>query len=174
MAYLRLGRNNNFDSNWIKEMELVSNGLADLDYCREFGELVPSLAQYLIDHGVKLNHHNEKNALLEFNTHQHFAFPEGGGNAVITAVFEHIKRFKNCDILWETEVTKLLTSDKSEVIGVKVRKSDSLLYDIRGKNVMLACGGFEGNREMLAKYVGKNTQALPLIPRIEVQQRSAH
>jgi aspartate oxidase len=164
----------NFDSNWIKEMELVSNGLADLDYCHKFGELVPSLTQYLIDHGVKLNHHDEKNVLLEFNTHQHFVFPEGDGNAIITAAFEHIKKFKTCDILWETEATKLLTSDKGEVIGVKVRKSYGLLYDIRGKNVMLACGGFEGNREMLAKYVGKNTQALPLILSIEVQPRSGH
>lgn len=28
---------------------------------------------------------------------------------------------------------------------------------------MLACGGFEGNREMLAKYVGNRTHELPLI-----------
>jgi hypothetical protein len=30
MAYLRLDKNNNFDLDWIKEMHLVSNGLADL------------------------------------------------------------------------------------------------------------------------------------------------
>ena len=41
--------------------------------------------------------------------------------------------------------------------GVKVRKSDGLLHDVLGSNVMLACGGFEGNPEMLAKYIGNRT-----------------
>ncbi|KUJ15766.1 FAD/NAD(P)-binding domain-containing protein [Mollisia scopiformis] len=163
MAYLRLDRNNKFDSDWIKEMRLVSRGLADEDYCRKLEHLVPDLAQYLLDHGVQLNHHDEKNVLLEFKTDQHFVFPEGGGNAIIQNLFKHISDFSNCDVLWETAAVKLLTSDRGEVTGVKVRKSDGLLYDIPGKNVMLACGGFEGNREMLAKYVGRNTHNLPLI-----------
>lgn len=42
-------------------------------------------------------------------------------------------------------------------MGVKVRKLDGLLYDILGRDVTLACGGFEGNWEMLVKYVGNNT-----------------
>ncbi|KAG4438700.1 hypothetical protein IFR05_005827 [Cadophora sp. M221] len=163
MAYLRLDRNNKFDSDWIKEMRLVSNGLADEDYCRKLEELVPGLAQYLLDHGVKLNHHDEKNVLLEFKTDQHFVFPEGGGNAIVQNLFSHITKFDNCDILWETAGVKLLTSDRGEVTGVKVRGKDGFLRDLQGKNVMLACGGFEGNREMLAKYIGNNTHSLPLI-----------
>jgi hypothetical protein len=43
------------------------------------------------------------------------------------------------------------------MIGVEVRKSDGLLHDVLGNNVMLACGGFEGNPEMLAKYIGNWT-----------------
>ncbi|KAE8454019.1 hypothetical protein EG329_007795 [Mollisiaceae sp. DMI_Dod_QoI] len=163
MAYLRIDKNNKFDSDWIKEMRQVSKGLADEDYCRKLEQLVPDLAQYLLDHGVQLNHHDEKNVLLEFKTDQHFVFPEGGGNAIIQNLFKHISKFDNCDVLWETAAVKLLTSDRGEVSGVKVRKSDGLLYDIPGKNVMLACGGFEGNREMLAKYIGNNTHNLPLI-----------
>ena len=106
------------------------------------------------------NHHDEKNFLLEFKTGQHFVFPEGGGNGIITALFKHIQTFPNCDVIGETEAAKLLTSERGEVVGVKVRKSDGLLYDIHGTNVMLAYGGFEGNREMLA---GNQTHKLPLI-----------
>ena len=65
-------------------------------------KLVPGLAQYLLDQGVKLNHHDEKNVLLELKTDQHFVFPEGGGNAIIQNLFSHITKFDNCDILWET------------------------------------------------------------------------
>jgi hypothetical protein len=59
MAYLRLDRDNNFDADWIKEMDLVSDGLADLKYCKKKGMEVPIMAYYLLDHGVKLNHHGQ-------------------------------------------------------------------------------------------------------------------
>lgn len=163
MAYLRLDRNNDFDKDWVKEMDLVSKGLADLDYCAKLGKLAPQLAQYLESHGVTLNHHDEKDVLLEFDTDQHFVFPEGGGNAIITALFKHMEQFNNIDILWETEGVKLLTDSRGAVSGLKVRKSDGYLYDLHAPNVMLACGGFEGNPEMLAKYVGNRTVDLPLI-----------
>jgi succinate dehydrogenase/fumarate reductase flavoprotein subunit len=147
----------------VKEMKLVSKGLADLDYCAKLGEIVPSLARYLEDRGVTLNHHDEKNVLLEFDTDQHFVFPEGGGNAIIQKMFEHMQSYDNLDVLWETEATKLLTSPQGAISGVKVRKPDGLLYELNAPNVMLACGGFEGNQEMLTKYVGNRTVDLPLI-----------
>ncbi|PMD29517.1 succinate dehydrogenase/fumarate reductase flavo protein subunit [Hyaloscypha variabilis F] len=163
MAYLRLDKNLNFDKDWVKEMKLVRKGLADLGYCAELGEIVPSLARYLEDRGVTLNHHDEKNVLLEFDTDQHFVFPEGGGNAIIQKMFEHMQSYDNLDVLWETEATKLLTSPQGAISGVKVRKPDGLLYELNAPNVMLACGGFEGNQEMLIKYVGNRTVDLPLI-----------
>jgi hypothetical protein len=44
MAYLRLDKDNNFDTDWIKEMDLVSNGLADSEYCKKMGIRVPTMA----------------------------------------------------------------------------------------------------------------------------------
>ena len=163
MAYLRLDKNNKFDQGWIKEMKQVSKGLANMEYCRKLGEEVPDMAQYLLDHGVHLNHHDEKDVLLEFATDQHFVFPEGGGHAIINTLFSHLEKFDNCDVMWETEAFRLLTTDRGAMNGVKVRKSDGYLYDVLGSNVVLACGGFEGNPEMLTRYVGNKTVDLPLI-----------
>lgn len=147
MAYLRLDKDNRFDDKWKDEMAAVSNGLADQQYCRKMEEEVPHTAQYLLDHGVKLNHYDEANVLLEFNTKQHFVSPEGGGLAVINALFDHIQKFENVDIIWERMAEKLLTTEQGEVSGVKVRRPDGILDNIHGKRVMLACGGFEGNKE---------------------------
>jgi hypothetical protein len=47
--------------------------------------------------------------------------------------------------------------------GAVVRGKDGLLKTIAGDNVVLACGGFEGNYEMLTAYTGKNAVDLPLI-----------
>jgi hypothetical protein len=60
--------------------------------------------------------------LLEFNTNQHSVLPEGGGKVAITALFKHIISLSNCDVHWETEATKLPTSERGEITGVKVRK----------------------------------------------------
>lgn len=148
MAYLRLDKDNQFDTDWKHEMARVSEGLADQDYCLKMEKEVPVSVQYLIDHGVKFNHHDETNVFLEFNTNQHFVFPDGGGHAIINALFDHIRKFDNVNIMWETQAENLLTEEDGSVCGVKVRKPDGRLSKVLGKKVMLACGGFEGNREM--------------------------
>lgn len=60
MAYLRLDKDLNFDEDWIKEMEMVSKGLADLEYCEKLGQEARTTAEYIRDHGVKLNPHREE------------------------------------------------------------------------------------------------------------------
>jgi tricarballylate dehydrogenase len=151
------------DDHWVHEMRRVSNGVADEDYCEKLRKEAPVSARYLEDHGVKFVHHDEPNVLLEFNTDQHFVFPEGGGNAIIQNLLSKIRKFDNCDILYQTEAARLLTTDAGAIRGLKVRKMDGLLHDLLAPNVMLACGGFEGNQEMLARYVGRDSHKLPLI-----------
>ena len=144
MAYLRLDKNLDFDEDWVKEMRLVSNGLADEDYCHKLKDEAPVSARYLEEHGVKWVHHNETNVLLEFKTAQHFVFPEGGGKAIIGKLFEHIGGFEDCEVLYETEAIRLITGESGAIGGLKVRKNDGLLHDLIAPNVVLACGGFEG------------------------------
>jgi hypothetical protein len=59
---------------------------------------------------------------------------QGGGHAIINCLFDHIRKNDNVTIMWETQV----------------RKADGRMTKVHGKKVMLACGGFEGNREMWA------------------------
>ena len=151
------------DDHWVHEMRRVSNGAADEDYCEKLRKEAPASARYLEEHGVKFVHHDEPNVLLEFNTDQHFVFPEGGGNAIIQNLLSKIRSFDNCDILYQTEAARLLTTDAGAIRGLKVRKMDGLLHDLLAPNVMLACGGFEGNQEMLARYIGRDSHKLPLI-----------
>lgn len=141
----------------------MSNGVADEAYCEKLRIEAPVSARYLEAHGVKFVHHDEPNVLLEFKTEQHFVFPEGGGNAIIQNLLNHIKKYPNCEILYQTEAVKLLTADSGAIRGLKVRKADGLLHDLLAPDVMLACGGFEGNQEMLARYIGRDSHKLPLI-----------
>lgn len=144
-------------------MRRVSNGAANEEYCHKLGDEATHTAHYLEEHGVKFVHHDEPNVLLEFDTKQHFVFPEGGGKAITWKLFDHILSFDNVDIHWETEALKLITDDAGAIRGLKVRKNDGYLHDLLAPNVVLACGGFEGNQEMLARYIGRGSHKLPLI-----------
>ncbi|KAK5731203.1 hypothetical protein LTR15_001142 [Elasticomyces elasticus] len=142
MAYLRLDKNLDFDEDWVHEMKNVSNGLADEQYCLKLQKEAGTTARYLENHGVKFVHHDEPNVLLEFKTGQHFVFPEGGGKAIISKLFEQIRGYDDCEILFETEAIRLMTDDAGAIRGLKVRKSDGYLHDLLAPNVVLACGGF--------------------------------
>lgn len=92
-----------------------------------------------------------------------YCSPEGGGNAIIQRLLTDIRKFPNAEFHYQTEASRLLTDESGAIKGLKVRKSDGLLHDLYAPNVMLACGGFEGNQEMLARYIGRDTHKLPLI-----------
>lgn len=73
---------------------------------------------------------NPAQVLLEFKTGQHFVFPDGGGNAIITCLMDHIKKYPNCDIHWETEARHLITTNRGAIKGLLVRKKDGLLHEL--------------------------------------------
>ncbi|KAJ5974722.1 hypothetical protein N7481_011932 [Penicillium waksmanii] len=60
-AFLRMGRDLTFDEDWIQEMIQVSNGQADLDYCRKLALEAKASVEYVEDRGVNFIRHEEKN-----------------------------------------------------------------------------------------------------------------
>ena len=65
-------------------------------------------------------------------------------------------------MMWETTAEDLIMDD-GEVRGVVVQDRHGQREEIRSKKVMLACGGFEGNKDMLAEYVRPKAADLELI-----------
>lgn len=81
--------------------------------------------------------------------------PVGGGLEMVETLTEACKA-KGVDFRFETAGRSLLTRD-GRVTGLSTS-----MGEIEGDAVILACGGFEGNPEMLARYVGP--QAINLRP----------
>ncbi|KIW77542.1 hypothetical protein Z517_09988 [Fonsecaea pedrosoi CBS 271.37] len=177
-AVLRLTDDNVFDPNWKHVMKanpsipkvgftglifLHSGGLADQAYCEKLEKEAPISVDYLKERGVKLHHHYEENLLVQFSTRQHFCYPIGGGHAIINALFDHIRKYPNVKVLWETTAEHLLQTEQGEVCGVRVRQPDGKLSKVFGKKVMLACGGFEGSKDLMAQFVGPRVEHLPVI-----------
>lgn len=76
----------------------------------------------------------------------------GGGVGLVEQLFDAIHR-KGIEVWYRARATRLLTDDQGAVIGVRVRR-DGTYVDVYAGAVVLACGGFEANPEMRARYLG--------------------
>ncbi|GHV97311.1 fumarate reductase flavoprotein subunit [Lactobacillus nasalidis] len=97
------------------------------------------------------------------------------------------------DYQLELRAQKFLTDENGKVIGVSAKSYDGTTYNIYGKTVILASGGFIGNKEMMkevyghtahvfgsltatgtgiqmGRSVGGNTYALGTLPMIHITQ----
>ena len=60
---------------------------------------------------------------------------------------------KGGTVRYETKASKLITGSTGEVVGLEIRDSGGY-REIECGSVVLACGGFEANAEMRARYLG--------------------
>ncbi|MBI3371180.1 MAG: FAD-dependent tricarballylate dehydrogenase TcuA [Betaproteobacteria bacterium] len=77
----------------------------------------------------------------------------GGGPGLIDALHTSVGK-AGIRVLYETPAIGLLHGDQG-VIGVRARREGRTL-ELRANAVVLACGGFESNAEMRARYLGPN------------------
>ena len=81
--------------------------------------------------------------------------PVGGGLALVEALAAEAER-RGASIFYETAARGLVRSEEGEVVGVEaVQRGRPCRFLGR---VVLASGGFEGNPEMLARYLGPKAQ----------------
>lgn len=61
---------------------------------------------------------------------------------------------KGGKVITETTGKSLITNEAGDVIGVKAEKSDGTILEITAKNVIIATGGYAGNKEMVQEAFG--------------------
>ncbi len=79
--------------------------------------------------------------------------PVGGGLALIEALGAAAEKM-GASFAYETAATGLIQNSDGAVAGVRAVGKGGRMREIAGKAVVLACGGFEGNAEMLTRYIG--------------------
>ena len=85
--------------------------------------------------------------------------PVGGGLALIDALSKFAERFSNqIYFFYETTAQELIISKSGDLAGVLAITKNNKSQNFVAKNVVLASGGFEGNPEMLSRYLGPKSQ----------------
>ncbi len=159
-SWFRITANRKLDPAFIETMERVSNGKADLDYCRVYASEVPATFGFLDRHEVPWIFFEQPFA--NRNTGGGLAMPVPGGVAIVDRLSNVIDELPNAEILYETEAVALSTDDDGGVNGVLVRGPGGERR-LSAPAVVIACGGFEGAPDMLGKHLGPRGAELPVI-----------
>ncbi|MCA0328996.1 MAG: FAD-dependent oxidoreductase [Actinobacteria bacterium] len=129
-------------SSWSQPMRTLD--VADGEIVMRLGEQAPATLDWLTGHGIRFD------ALpTPFLTQAAPRMsPVGGGWELVKTLTARAQEL-GAQYFYETTALSLVLDDDHRVVGVRTNPAGVL----RG-NVVLACGGFEGNPEMLARYMG--------------------
>ncbi len=79
--------------------------------------------------------------------------PSGGGLAMVEALAQHFTANGGI-ILYDTAAQSLLQDEDGAVNGVRATGTGNRNLQLRAGSVVLASGGFQGNAEMMTRYMG--------------------
>lgn len=90
--------------------------------------------------------------------------PIGGGLALVEALGDWAED-NDVDVRYETSARGLIHDEDGAVVGVIAAGKGNRTTDLIAPAVILACGGFEGNPEMLVHYLGGQARYLRPVAR---------
>jgi tricarballylate dehydrogenase len=160
-AWFRITEDRRLDPEFVGLMETLSGGRADLDNCRTLASEVTETLRFLEANGVELTYF--KQPFANRNTGGGLGMPVRGGVGIVDGLAAVVERTSGSEILYETEAVRLSLSPDGRIDGVVVPGEDGLLRTLAARAVVIACGGFEGNPEMLSQYISAGARDLPLI-----------
>lgn len=155
---LKMDAENNGEK-FLEEEDLITDWL---EYCR--GDAKEEMVRYFVNESGETMDWLMSNHGFDFSAIKAFFHPKGwkvwanyNGNKtdMMTAAVNKAKALnaKN-DYMLELTATELIFGEGGEVVGVRASYYDGTTYEVYGKNVILATGGFLGNAEMTEKYLG--------------------
>lgn len=88
----------------------------------------------------------------------------GGGLALIEAMVPRAEA-RGARFFYETTAQGLILDDDGAVVGLRASGKGNRTVRFMARSVVLACGGFEGNPEMVAHYLGESGRYLRPVAR---------
>jgi tricarballylate dehydrogenase len=148
-AGLRIDDDQQLDPGWQKLVRETSGHLVNEPYIEAFYENAIDTLNWIRRRGVKtLN----VPAPVPTAFGKRVWFIEGGGRAIIDILTPLVTE-AGATIFYETAAKDLITDASGAITGLVVHDSDGNPHTMATSAVLLACGGFEANPEMLSRYI---------------------
>lgn len=160
-ANMRMQDEETLAPNFEADLFEASRGKTDQRLIRAFVEGIPGALRWARSHGVNFEQRPRSFGMIHRVPR---IGPNGGGLALISALRDQAERL-GVRFFFETTAWKLCLDGEGNVEGVWVRGPEGDSSKILARAVILCCGGFEGNLEMLSRYLGPEAANLrPDVP----------
>ncbi|MFZ9994152.1 MAG: FAD-dependent oxidoreductase [Steroidobacteraceae bacterium] len=135
----------------------ISRGTADPVLTRLAVDAAAETFDWLMDRGfAPLDEHPILGLGHEPYSERRYYWGAEGGRTILATLrrdFDPLVTSGKVDLLLQTPVTALLTNDAGAVEGVRIQSADRERI-VRGRHVLLTCGGYASNTEMFERLSG--------------------
>lgn len=157
-AYLRMESIEQVSENFIDDMMKFSGGYSDREYVEVLAREAGETLKWVHDKGVDFDYL----PTMFLTSAKPRLLPVGGGRAVIDALSRRAEAL-GVQIIYQTTAWQFLLDGEGAIEGLMVRIKGGNSLRLGTKAVILAAGGFEGNPEMMAQYIGRDAHRIPTI-----------
>lgn len=137
-----------------------AHGLPDPELIARFAAEVPPTIAWLKSFGLRFG--AQPIYLLTQSTTRIAA--QGGGLALIERLMKEARAL-GAQVRFRTTAVDLLRDADGRVAGVRAVDMEGRHLEIRGRATLLASGGYEGNPEMMARYLGERAARIRPVAR---------
>ena len=134
----------------------VTEGLSDPELVQILADQSHATMTWLTERGVPWVPAYGRQAFRQGGVHRFWGGlvleAVGAGKGLSDRLFELAER-AGVEVAYETKATGLLVDNRGQVTGLSVRDPQGF-RELPTDSVVLACGGFEANSEMRARYLG--------------------
>ena len=140
--------NSSYDT-WPKNVKAYP--FNDPELVGAIAEEAPETMSWLKEQGIKFTFHSPM--LLQKGPER--MGPSGGGLAIVETLTTAAEK-AGVEMMYETTGRSLLQDDTGNVRGLRCWSKEKGNFALEAPNVVVASGGYQGNLEMMTRYVGNN------------------
>lgn len=155
-AYMRMENIDTPAPGMVEDMLQFSDNLIDREYAEILREEAGPTLRWMESKGVDF----DVLPTMFLTASRPRLLPIGGGRAIIDTLSLRARAL-GVEIIYETTAWDLTLNDEGAVNGLKIRMTDGNIIHLKTNAVILGAGGFQGNKEMMSQYVGRNAHKIP-------------
>lgn len=155
-AYMRMENIDTPAPGMVEDMLQFSNNLIDKEYAEILHEEAGPTLRWMEEKGVEF----DVLPTMFLTASRPRLLPIGGGRAIIDTLSLRARAL-GVEIIYETTAWDLTLNDEGAINGLKIRIVDGTTMHLKTNAVILGAGGFQGNKEMMSQYVGRNAHKIP-------------
>jgi tricarballylate dehydrogenase len=164
-AYFRLDDLYEPGPNFVDEVVAFSGGRTPRWYVDELIARLPETMEWIQDKGVRF----DRRATYFINSSRPRLQPRGGGEALLTALRPAAEN-RGVRFQYQTTAEALDLGTAGHVVGLKVRGPEGPAT-VQARTVVIASGGFEGDRDWLTEQLGADASTLlPIAPSVPLNR----